>query len=70
MPSPCDPDDRHALFIDSLASAYYKSGDLKKALKEYEKITALAKGRLFFGDIYAKSFSMLGKICEQQGNKA
>jgi len=27
-------------------------------------------GRLRYGDIYAKSFSMLSKIHEQQGNKA
>jgi tetratricopeptide (TPR) repeat protein len=69
LPSQCDPDDMHAFFIDSLASAYYKSGDLEKALKEYERITTLTTGRLFFGDIYAKSFYMLGKIAEQEGDK-
>jgi cytochrome c-type biogenesis protein CcmH/NrfG len=31
---------------------------------------SLTAGRLFFGDIYAKSFYMLGKIAEQQGQKA
>ena len=60
----------HALFIDSLALANYKKGNLDKAREEYEKIIALTFGRLFYGDIYAKSFFMLGKIYEQQGNKA
>jgi tetratricopeptide (TPR) repeat protein len=45
-------------------------GDLDKAQEEYEKITSLSRGRLFFGDIYAKSFYMLGKIHEEQGNTA
>ncbi len=62
--------DIHALFIDSLAIAYYSTGDLEKAREEYEKITELTAGRLYYGDIYTKSFYMLGKIYEQQGNKA
>jgi tetratricopeptide (TPR) repeat protein len=58
---------KRADFIDSLALAYYKSEDLEKAREEYEKITSLTTGRFFYGDIYAKSFYMLGKIYEQQG---
>jgi len=61
--------DNHALFIDSLALAYYQSGDLEKALGEYEKIISLTTGRIAYGDIYAKSFYMLGKIYEKQGQK-
>ncbi|MCK4495560.1 MAG: tetratricopeptide repeat protein, partial [Candidatus Aminicenantes bacterium] len=60
----------HALFIDALALAYYKAGDMGRAQEEYEKITNLTTGRLCFGHIYAKSFYMLGKIYEQQGDKA
>ena len=59
----------HALFLDGLAEAYYKSGDLTQAEKGYEKIASLSMGRLNFGDIYAKSFYMLGKIVELQGDK-
>jgi tetratricopeptide (TPR) repeat protein len=70
LPYQYDPDDYHALFIDSLASAYYKTGDLEKALEEYEKITMLTSGRMQYGDIYVKSFYMLGKIYEQQGDTA
>jgi len=55
-------------FIDPLALAYYKSGDLEKARAEYEKISIMTSGRLGFGTIYAKSFFMLGKIYQQQDN--
>jgi len=61
---------KRADFIDSLALAYYKSGDLEKARAEYERITSLTTGREGWGDIYAKSFYMLGKIYEQQGQKS
>ncbi len=62
-------DDLHALFIEPLAKAYYQSGDLEKTRREYEKIISLTKGRLYYGDIYAKSFYMLGKIYEQLGDR-
>jgi len=61
--------DYHALFIKSLASAYYKAGDIENARKEYERITSLISGRLYCGDIYAKSFYMLGKIYQEKGLK-
>jgi tetratricopeptide (TPR) repeat protein len=62
--------DNHAMFTDSMASAYYKVRNLEKARGEYERITKLTTGRIFYGDIYAKAFYMLGKIHEQQGNTA
>jgi tetratricopeptide (TPR) repeat protein len=55
----------HSLYMDSLALAYYRSGDLERAVEQYEKITTLSTGRLYFGDIYAKSFYMLGRIYQQ-----
>ncbi len=58
-----------ARYIDSLALAYYRKGDLEKAREEYERITKLTTGRVYSGDIYTKSFYMLGQIFERQGNK-
>jgi tetratricopeptide (TPR) repeat protein len=60
----------YALFHDSIASAYYLAGDFEKAREKYETITALTLGRMYYGDVYAKSFYMLGRIFEQQGNTA
>lgn len=56
-----------ALFINSSALAYYEAGDLEKAREEYERITALTYGRLYYGNIYAKSHYMLGKIYQEKG---
>jgi serine/threonine protein kinase/Flp pilus assembly protein TadD len=56
-----------ALFFDSLATAYFRSGDLDEAQEEYGKIQALTIGRLDYGDVYAKSYYWLGKINEQRG---
>jgi tetratricopeptide (TPR) repeat protein len=61
---------QHAPFLESLALAYFQAGSLNKALDVYEQITALTTGRLYFGDVYAEAFYMLGRICEQQGKKA
>jgi serine/threonine protein kinase/tetratricopeptide (TPR) repeat protein len=60
----------HALYFDGLARALYGSGDLDKARQEYEKITLLTTGRLGYGEIYARAYYMLGKIAEQQEDKA
>ncbi len=61
--------DYHAVFIEPLALAYYQAGDLENARKQYERITSLMFGRFYCGDIYAKSFYMLGKIYQEQGKK-
>jgi serine/threonine protein kinase/Tfp pilus assembly protein PilF len=60
--------DMHAFYLDALAQAYDRSGNLGEARKEYENITALTSGRYRFGDIYARSFYNLGRIHERQGN--
>jgi tetratricopeptide (TPR) repeat protein len=62
--------ENHAWHYDSLANAYYLSGDLAGAQEWYEKIHALTTGRLGSGEIYAKSYFMLGKIYEQRGMNA
>jgi len=53
----------------STGLAYYKAEDLENARQEYERVISLTSGRQAFGDLYAKSFYMLGKIYEQQDNK-
>ncbi len=58
------------LFINSLAEAYYKAGDSAKALEEYKKISSMAFSRIWDGDIYARSFYMMGVIYERMGRKA
>jgi tetratricopeptide (TPR) repeat protein len=60
----------YATYVEPLALAYYRMGDLEKAQKEYQNILSLSELRRDNGDIYAKSFYMLGKIYEQQSNKA
>jgi serine/threonine protein kinase/tetratricopeptide (TPR) repeat protein len=59
-----------ALFFNALARSLFESGELDRARQEYEKITLQTLGRLGHGDIYAKAYYMLGKIAEQQGDKA
>jgi tetratricopeptide (TPR) repeat protein len=66
---PYGPLETDASYIDSLALAYFKAGDLEKAQSQYERVTALTTGRTDFGDIYARSFYMLGRIFEQKGDK-
>jgi tetratricopeptide (TPR) repeat protein len=56
-----------ALFLNSLALAYYEAGDLEKAREEYERIIALTYGRLYYGNIYVNSHYMLGKIYQDNG---
>jgi serine/threonine protein kinase/Tfp pilus assembly protein PilF len=61
--------DDQAFYFEPLALALYKSGNLDKAREQYDRITQLTTGRLYYGDIYARSFYMVGKIAEQQRDK-
>jgi serine/threonine protein kinase len=58
-----------AYTVDALARACYEVGSLERAAEEFELITTLTYGRINHGDIYAKSFYMLGKIYEEMGKK-
>ncbi len=62
--------EEHLLFADAIGTAFYQLGDLDSARLEYEKIISLGTGRLDYGDIYAKSYYSLGKVCERQGKTA
>ena len=59
----------HSLFLGSLACAYYKSGDFEAAKEEYEKITRLTIGKLWYGDIFTNSHYMLARIFERTGQR-
>jgi len=60
--------DGHAAYYGSLALAFYRAKDYESALKWYEKIFDLTSGRIYDGDIYVKSYFMMGKIYEQKGS--
>ena len=62
--------DGHTPYYESLALAFYRAKDLESARRWYEKIFNLTSGRIYDGDIYIKSFFMMGKIYEQKGNTA
>jgi serine/threonine protein kinase/Tfp pilus assembly protein PilF len=68
MPAQNVNNNDQAWYIYPLASAYYANRDLERAREEFEKITRLTYGRQDNGELYAKSFYMLGKIYEEQGN--
>jgi tetratricopeptide (TPR) repeat protein len=59
-----------ASYFASLALAHMEAGDLEKARQESERIATLTSGRIAFGYTYVRSFYMLGKIHEQQGDSA
>jgi len=58
-----------ALFSEALAQAYFAAGEKEKARKEYENIASMTTGRLYRGDIYARTFYMRGRIDEERGLK-
>ncbi len=55
--------------IEIFGRAYYESGDYKSAREQFEWISRMTYNRKEYGDIYAKSFYMLGKIYELLGKK-
>jgi tetratricopeptide (TPR) repeat protein len=54
--------DRHAFYLESLASALYREGDLESARAQYEKVVSLTAGFMTHGDAYARSLIQLGRI--------
>jgi tetratricopeptide (TPR) repeat protein len=62
--------DVRLIYADSLGLAYFKSEEYEKAREEYEGMASPRIDRWHYGDIYVKSFYMLGKIYEKQGETA
>ena len=59
-----------ANFAEPLALAFYDSGDVERAREEYEKILTFTTGKLYSGDIYARSLYWLGRIYEEKDQKS
>ncbi len=67
---PYGPFEKDAGFIYTLAEAYARAGDLRRAREHYERIGTLTTGRLGSADLYARSFYQLGLIDEELGDRA
>lgn len=62
-----DEDRDTGLYLEPLVHAYYKEGRLGKAQDLCERISGFTQGKLDYGDIWTRSYYMLGKILEQKG---
>jgi len=51
----------------SLGDAFYSAGELEKAAQEFEKAVALTTGKLSYGDVYVRSYFMLGRVYQKMG---
>ncbi len=60
---------RRTIYLDSLAEAHHRNGNLAEARKTYETLAALTIGRHHWGDLYVKAFYRLGRISEDEGRK-
>jgi serine/threonine protein kinase len=59
---------KDVFLLENLGLAYFKNGDTEKALRVFEKINSQLSSK-WSGDIYVKSFYMLGRVAEHQGDK-
>jgi tetratricopeptide (TPR) repeat protein len=64
------PENDHAFHLNALASAFYRSRVFGRALDAYRRLTELGTGRLDFGDLYSRSYYMMGLIAQSQGDSA
>jgi len=55
------------LYTHSLGKAYYLAGDLENAAQEFEKAAAITTGKLSYGDVYVRSYFMLGRVYQKMG---
>ena len=67
---PFGPFEKDVRFLEMLAEAYSRSGDLTQAREQYERITELSLLNLTCYDMYSRSFYNLGLIDDKLGDKA
>jgi tetratricopeptide (TPR) repeat protein len=60
----------HAFYLESLASAFFRRGDLDSAIAQYTKIISLTIGFMTSGDIYARSLYQLGRLFQEKKDPA
>jgi len=60
----------HLVYTHSLGQAYYLAGDLERAAQEFEKAVAINTGKLNYGDVYVRSYFMLGQVYQKMGQPA
>ena len=70
LPSQREQVDEHAFFMEPLAEAYERAGNLEKAAEVHRNILALTTGRLRWGDIYARSHFRLGLLLQKRNSPA
>jgi tetratricopeptide (TPR) repeat protein len=68
LPYPCSWELDDGYYRYHLALAYYESGDLQRAREKFEELIHLIPGRSSWGDLYAQSYYLLGRIFEKQGD--
>jgi len=68
-PAQAEIPDNQSHPVYHLGLAHFRSGNMEKARKSFEDVTRMTTGRLFFGELYPKSFYMLGQIHEKTGDK-
>lgn len=58
---------RRTIYLFSLAEAHFRAGQMDRAQRAFETLTALTIGRHYWGDLYVRAYYWLGKISEEQG---
>ncbi|MBN1272270.1 MAG: protein kinase [Candidatus Aminicenantes bacterium] len=69
LPFPYAEGDQQALFYAALGKAAWKNGNLAQASAVFEQIGRLTMGRIFWGDVFARSFFHLARVYIEQGRK-
>jgi serine/threonine protein kinase/tetratricopeptide (TPR) repeat protein len=69
-PAQADIPDNQSLPAFHLGLAHFRKGKMEKAREAFEDVTRMTTGRMFWGELYPKSFYMLGQIHEKMGDKA